>query len=274
MKTRSFTIHPLPKIDFSISHLELDKDSPLNQHESHIHKQCEIYLNLSGDVSFEVENRIYPISRGSVIITRPMEYHHCIYHSDAPHEHYWITFSADAGEEFLKPFFDRKVGKDNLILLEEAQLEECLCTLADLLENENDSLLHRIAFCRLLRILDTGRRAEGLLLFDKLPQDVTMALRFMDEHLTEDLEIGVLAEYCNVSVNTLERHFKKSLGSTPFPVLRKKRLVYSMQFLRNGETVTDAAVKSGFSDYSNYVQLFRKQFDITPLQFKKKFEIK
>jgi len=230
MKARSFAIPSLPKIDFSITHTVLDKNSPLNQHESHIHTQYEIYLNLSGDVSFEVENRIYPISRGSVIITRPMEYHHCIYHSNAPHEHYWITFSAAADEEFLKQFFDRKVEKFNLILLDEAQLKECLYALVDLLENENDPLVHRIAFCRLLHILDMGRRAEDSNLLNKFPRDVTLALRFMDEHLTDELEIGVLAEYCNVSVNTLERHFKESLGVTPFPVLRKKRLVYSMFF--------------------------------------------
>jgi AraC-like DNA-binding protein len=72
----------------------------------------------------------------------------------------------------------------------------------------------------------------------------------------------------------LERHFKKALGVTPFAMLRKKRLIASTAHLRNGETVTEAALKSGFSDYSNYIQLFRKQFGVTPLQYKKKFEMK
>jgi AraC-like DNA-binding protein len=36
-----------------------------------------------------------------------------------------------------------------------------------------------------------------------------------------------------------------------------------------GDTVTEAALKSGFSDYSNYIQLFKKQFGMTPLQYKK-----
>jgi AraC-like DNA-binding protein len=52
-------------------------------------------------------------------------------------------------------------------------------------------------------------------------------------------------------------------------MLRKKRLFASMLALRNGDTVTEAAMKSGFSDYSNYIQLFKKQFGITPLQYKK-----
>ena len=70
-----FTIPPISAVDFTISHMNKDATSPLNHNESHIHKECEIYINLSGDVSFEVENHIYPISRGSVIITRPYEYH-------------------------------------------------------------------------------------------------------------------------------------------------------------------------------------------------------
>ena len=91
----------------------------------------------------------------------------------------------------------------------------------------------------------------------------------MDEHLTEELDVEQIAKEANVSVNTLERHFKESLGTTPFAMLRKKRLFASMLALRSGDTVTEAAIKSGFSDYSNYIQLFKKQFGITPLQYKK-----
>jgi AraC-like DNA-binding protein len=55
-------------------------------------------------------------------------------------------------------------------------------------------------------------------------------------------------------------------------MLRKKRLFASMDCLRNGASVAEAALESGFPDYSNYIQLFKKQFGITPLNYKKKFE--
>ena len=87
MKTKAFTLPTISAVDFSVSYVDLESSFNINENESHIHEECEIYLNLSGDVSFEVENKIYPISRGSVIITRPYEYHHCIYHSDACHKH-------------------------------------------------------------------------------------------------------------------------------------------------------------------------------------------
>ena len=84
---------------------------------SHIHDKCEIYVNLSGNVSFMVEGQLYPIKRGSVIITRPLEYHHCIYHDFSPHEHFWILFSCAGNEPLFNAFFDRPAGTKNLIEL-------------------------------------------------------------------------------------------------------------------------------------------------------------
>ena len=89
MNIQKFTMEKMSEIDFQISYAEIDAESPFNTNETHIHKECEIYVNLSGDVFFEVENHIYPVSRGSVIITRPYEYHHCVYRTNELHAHYW-----------------------------------------------------------------------------------------------------------------------------------------------------------------------------------------
>ena len=271
IKNVKFSLPEMSKVDFSISYAEIDARSPYNQNETHIHKECEIYLNLSGNVSFEVENHIYPISRGSVIITRPFEYHHCIYHSNEQHKHFWITFSAKE-EDILKMFFSREKGENNLIILNEEQLKECCLVLNDLLKNETDLLSRRIGFLQLLRILKSGKGENSIGDIEKMPQDVLLAFEFMNDHLAEAFDVKTLSAACNVSVNTLERHFNETLGVTPFVMLRKKRLIASMEYLRNGQTVTEAALKSGFSDYSNYIQLFRKQFGFTPLQYKKKIE--
>lgn len=274
MKKIKFTMPEMSQVDFSINYMNIDAASSLNQNETHIHKECEIYLNLSGDVCFEVENRLYPISRGSVIITRPFEYHHCIYRSNARHEHFWITFSAEENEDLFKMFFGREKGENNLIILDEDQLKECCFVLNNLLKNETDLLSRRIGFLQLIRILRNGKGENSIGELENMPQEVMLALKFMDEHLVEELDIKMLSVACNVSVNTLERPFKETLGVTPFAMLRKKRLIASMELLRNGESVTESALKSGFSDYSNYIQLFRKQFGFTPLQYKKKFEMK
>ena len=267
MGFKQIVVPGMAPVTLSVSRVELDAASPLNQNEPHIHRACEIYVNLSGDVAFEVENRIYPISRGSVIITRPLEYHHCIYRSQKRHEHYWITFTAQQ-EDFLQIFFQREKGQDNLIQLTEKQLCR-LCDLLEALPKTADPLQLRILCLQLFAVLHEGTRGSSETTLDALPEVVVRVLRYMDEHLAEDLDIRKLAGVGNVSVNTLERQFKASLGTPPSAVLRKKRLIASMAFLRGGDSVTEAALKCGFSDYSNYIQLFHRQFGMTPLQYKK-----
>lgn len=96
--------------DMDITYIEPDSVSPLNVYNPHIHEECEIYINISGNVSFEVENRLYPLTPESVIITRPYEYHHCIYHNNDLHKHFWILFSARGNEELFKLFWTDAVS--------------------------------------------------------------------------------------------------------------------------------------------------------------------
>lgn len=269
MEHTLFTVPAMGEMAFSVTKAELDALSPLNHNDAHIHSSCEVYVNLSGDVAFAVEDRLYPVSRGSVILTRPYEYHHCIYRSNIPHNHYWITFSAEQGQDFLKPFFAREKGMDNRIQLEEEALLQLCRVLDSFLQGETDALERRIQILRFFQILGKGSQVAQAELLEKWPQDVALALQYMDANLSQDLDAATLARVCHVSVNTLERHFRESMGITPIAMLRKKRMIASMMLLRNGESVTEAARKCGFPDYSNYIQLFRKQFGMTPGKYKK-----
>lgn len=270
MKQSTICMPAMQAMEFSVTKVMLDAASALNQNDSHIHSVCEVYINLSGDVNFAVENRLYAVSRGTVIITMPYEYHHCIYRSDVPHEHFWITFPAQREQDFLKLFFDREKGINNCIDLDETALNEVCSILDALLEHEGDGLDYRLRILRFFRILSNAAGREPMEERSSLPKDVADALAYMDAHLQEDVAVERLAAAGGVSVNTLERHFRDSLHTTPVAFLRRKRLYTSIMHLKSGCSVTEAALKSGFQDGSNYIQLFRKQFGITPGKYKKK----
>lgn len=269
MKHHAFVLPGMAEMAFSITKTELSADSPLNQNDAHVHQACEVYVNLSGDVAFAVEDRLYAISRGSVIITKPYEYHHCIYRSNIPHAHYWITFSARESEPFLNLFFDREKGINNRIDLDEAALQE-LCTVLDaLLDTPGEGLRQRILTLRFFEVLSRGTPVEYAREMTGLPPEVAAALAYMEEHLGETMAIEDLAEAGGVSVNTLERHFRQAMGRTPFAMLRSKRLFASMMVLKSGCSVTEAAMQSGFGDSAYYIQLFKKKFGMTPARYKK-----
>ena len=91
-KIIKLNIPALNDFDFQIKLTETNRSIHTYEIGLHTHSEFELYINLSGDVSFLVENNLYDLKHGDVIIARPGEYHHCVYRSDAPHKLFWILF--------------------------------------------------------------------------------------------------------------------------------------------------------------------------------------
>lgn len=234
--------------------------------ESHIHEECEIYVNLSGDVSFVVEKRIYPVLPGNIIITRPYEYHHCVYHSNKLHKHFWILFSCKGNEELLTRFFNRKEGDGNLLVLPPDKTEKLFSLCRNMTKAENDKMLALADFFELMKLLGS---ADNINPKSSYPQDVEFAIKYIGENFSSPITVKDIAKSAGVSVNTLERHFSETLCQTPSGYLLKKRLSHAAFLLSEGESVTNASEKSGFSDYSKFISVFKKNYGMTPLKYKK-----
>ena len=241
-------------------------DEQKNEDGSHVHPECEIYINLSGDVSFMVEHRIYPILPGDVVITRPYEYHHCIYHSDERHRHFWILFSSRGNEGLLGRFFDRNKGEGNLLTLSTSDREELL----ELCHREIRGEASESSQYRFLRMIHLLNRATVVSQRDHSASSVTVkALQYIDENFTLPITVSEIAAEAHVSVNTLERHFKRWVGASPHSYLKKKRLANAAALLYGGATVTEACQKSGFPDYAGFIALFKKSYGVTPLHYRR-----
>ena len=247
-----------------LSYVNIRRDDPENQYDSHVHPECEIYVNLSGDVSFMVEDRIYPILPGSVIITHPYEYHHCIYHSNEPHKHLWILVSSEGNESLLSRFFERTGGEGNHLFLRDDRLKE-FCELSlELIEKDLSDTERYYRFFCILRLLFEAESPKG-----EDVGEMQTILSYIDAHISEPLTVSELAEAAHVSINTLGRHFMKHLGMSPSTYLRKKRLAVAAKRLYEGASVTDACRDSGFSDDSHFISLFRRYYGVTPNRYKK-----
>ena len=250
----------------SISHLNIDSEDRLNVHDSHIHTECEIYFNISGDVSFMVEENIYPISPGSVIITRPNEYHHCIYHSNAMHEHYWILFSCAGNERLFDIFFDRAPGEKNLIVLMPEKADLLAKTFDMLIREELPEGRKYFEFFNIIEILESGAAGDSA----PMSEDVVSAIKFISGNFGEQIVLRDISARLHVSTNTLERHFKSRTGITMREYLCQKRFANAAKLLAESASVFEAYEKSGFSDYSHFISQFKKRFGVTPLAYKKR----
>jgi AraC-like DNA-binding protein len=100
-----------------------------------------------------------------------------------------------------------------------------------------------------------------------LPADLVRALRWLQSHLSEPIQLESLAQVSGVRPRTLEMHFKMFLGATPLGWLRRMRLARARQdLLRSGpeDTVTAIALSSGFNQLGRFAVQYRKAFGELP----------
>jgi AraC-like DNA-binding protein len=269
--SNAFVMNPLNPFFVSASKINLSASSAERKTTPHIHEYCEIYVNLSGNVSFVIEKNVYALRSGDIIFTKPYEYHHCVYHDDSDHLHYWIMFSADENPELFKILTDKKAGHGNHIRLSEEKKERFLTHCDRLAENSpEDHISTMAAFFKIVSCV-----CEGIEKFNvsnantSLPKSLKDILDYVNKNLASIHTVNEIAEKFFISLSTLERLFKTHLSMTPKRYLEDKKLQSACLLLRQNASVTEACFESGFEDYSHFISIFKKRFDTTPLQYKK-----
>lgn len=270
--TNDIIINSFEPIRISATKANVTTESLARQSFPHIHDTCEIYVNLSGNVSFIVEKNIYSIQRGDIIVTKPYEYHQCIYNDDSDHLHYWITFSAEENPELFDFLSERERGTENLIRLPEEMCERFI----DLCERLVCGNSHPVSvigtFFEIIGCMRAGLAEHNVTESENnFPDNINEIIKYINKNFASIKNIRDLAEIFHISITTLERYFKKYLSMTPKRYLEDKKLSYACLLLRKNASVTEACFESGFDDYSHFITIFKKNFHTTPLKYKKEY---
>ena len=269
--TNEILVNELKTFSISVNKMNTTKNSPDRKTEPHIHECCEIYVNITGNVSFVVEKNIYKISPGDIIITKPYEYHHCVYHDDSDHLHYWIMFSPDENPELFSFLTKKKFGSGNHIRMSEKKRYKFLMQCEQLTRQDSETSINNLAaFFRILSFIEEGMERYSVEEANvNLPHNVKAILNYINKNYTQIHTVNEIAEVFFISISTLERYFKKYLSMTPKRYLEDKKLQNACMLLRQNYSVTDACFESGFDDYSHFITIFKRKFDTTPHKYKK-----
>ncbi|MEV7615821.1 AraC family transcriptional regulator [Streptomyces sp. NPDC089799] len=105
-----------------------------------------------------------------------------------------------------------------------------------------------------------------------LPGAVRRAADFCAEHADEPISVADMARAARVSARSLRDGFRTHLGTTPLAYLRRIRLDLARDDLlaiaagRATGTVTDVALRRGFTHLSRFTGHYRKAYGETPSQ--------
>jgi len=104
---------------------------------------------------------------------------------------------------------------------------------------------------------------------DPLPR-IRSSLQFIEEQFAEPLTAETLAALAHLSPSHFTRLFKAVTGDTPIRHLIRRRVDEAALLLREGDlSVTEAAVRVGFTNFSHFSQTFRAYHSLSPSEFKK-----
>lgn len=266
----------LNKLDFYFHH---DRTGIIDI-DFHLHDGFEIYFLISGDVNYFIENKIYELKPGDLVITNNYEIHTPSFISEKSYERVCIEFGTtlpalvyDYCPGILDCFIKREKGERNRIKLNKAQKEELLSIFSHLdmiCQNEDDfSNVIKITYLlQILVLLNKAFLATPLLVENSsFSPKITSIIEYIEENLNEDLTLEVFEKNFYINGSYLSRIFKKTTGVKLHEYILHKRIAKSKEYLSNNYSVTETCYLTGFKDYSNFLRMFKRIVGVTPGQY-------
>lgn len=104
---------------------------------------------------------------------------------------------------------------------------------------------------------------------------ISRALRFIDDHLAEDIRISDLAGAASFSDFHFQRLFKAITGETPYDAILRLRLEKAVFLLRHHHhlRIADLAAQCGFPSPENFSRQFKQRFGFSPSAFRRNKEL-
>ena len=258
---------------FRLFHLHTAPQTPVDYH---YHEFCKILLLLSGGGEYYADGQRYLLQAGDIILLNSHSVHRPDMDAGAPCER--IIIYIDPG--FLQRSSTEKcdllsvfsADKGHVLRLPEGRRKKLFQLAAALEESLNGSdfgqdILSSTGLLHLLVELGRARQREDA--FDTgsmLPRSdrICEIIRYIDSHLSEDLNIDQLAQQFFISKFHMMRLFRQETGTTVHLYLTQKRLMQARGLIDEGMRATEACYRSGFRSYSSFTRACAKYLGTTP----------
>lgn len=99
-------------------------------------------------------------------------------------------------------------------------------------------------------------------------QIAQLSLKYIDDHLDEKISLSGIAHQINVCRSTLLQSFRREIGISPYAYVIRRKLAAAQEMISQGIAPTHAAEQLGFGDYSSFYRAFRKEYGMSPSQWK------
>ena len=248
---------------------------PMESHSDAV----EFLLLRSGCKQIQVEDRLYEMQGGDLLVVFPGERHGA---EDFVQNRTSLAYLLMAVPTEVPRFCmleeeERSALWEQLKLLKGRMLKvsPSVCRTMDrLFDHVNTGLPLERARIRtelmrfLFQILEEAGEEDK-----SLPADIAAVIRYIREAREEMPDIAKMAALVNLSESRFKQKFKQATGIPPAEFTVREKIRESQTLLKDpARTVTSIAMELGFSSSQHFSVLFRKYTGLSPIQYRQNHE--
>lgn len=256
--------------------------TPYQMDNKHYHRQYEIYYLLSGDRNYFIQDRVYQVEKGDLIIIRPNVLHKTISTHPASHERILIEFDTSFFNDFLahqsNELLDVFYKDCSILRLEESErehIEDCLYKL--IRESKNNSAENNIAlkvyFMELLIHINRFYKETNTIQYDhpsKLHRKISEIITYINLNYGSEIGLELLSGEFNISTAHLSRAFKRVTGLSFIEYLNNLRVNEAQKLLaETGLSILEISEKVGYLNHTHFGRVFKSITGSSPSEYRK-----
>ncbi len=251
----------------------------------HKHDFYEVLYVVSGEASYYIAGNSYPLHGGMMVTIPPDVMHGIMVTSETPYERYTVHFLEDCLSMERRRMLLQTLPRELLGMVSQDQGK------AAIWENmEHSGVLQTLEAMETLRECDQSLREKLVPIFLEAmlaplliqggvhtrQESTELAARahanstkeelvsYIDQHYTESMTLKSLAERFFLSPGYVSMLFKQATGCTVKDYVRRRRIAHVQMLLAAGVPISQAANRSGFSDYTTFYRTYLKETGHAP----------
>lgn len=246
----------------------------------HHHDFYECYLFLSGNVTYLIEGKSYPLTPGDIVLVNSKELHQAsINAKDSAYDRLvlWInpTFLSELSTETtdLTKCFESP-NRKNVLRVDYEWQQNIRILMNKLIALERftgigQELLYKAYITELMVYINNLTFNEEVRLDVEGNRNnlIEQLLEYINNHIDEDITLDELSEQTYLSKFHLSREFKKHTGTTLHRYILQKKLIAAKELILKELPITHVYEQCGFGDYSNFFRAFKNEYGMTPKQY-------
>ncbi len=252
------------KEEFRLFHNKDTLGTPVGLHFHDFHK---LTMVKEGVGSYLTDGRLYDIRPGDIIMIPANTPHKPEFEKGRLYDRYTFYISTDMMEE-PDIFTSEKGG----VFRFAREHTDRLFDMAFQIEREESSGEYGAYLAAKIKVLglliQIGRyrtKSEKEVRPVKSRDDKMLKiLRYINDHISEPLTIGMISGQFYISRYHMMRLFKASYGCSIHEYISERRLIAARELIEQGISPAEACYQSGYGSYSAFSRAYRTRFDTSP----------